>query len=394
MRKPEEPVTVLMAESGRAVGGAERVVWELATRLPSSRFVVRVWLSPDPGVDELAAGLAARGIAVERVAEVVSRRDWRGMLATWRRLRALAPRLLHIHHVRPGADRYLAAIAGLARVPHVVITEHAVSATPDPRARRLKRRELEEASAVTTVCAAVADALVAGCGVDRALMRVVANGADPPDAAAEAPAARALRQALGARTDRPLWVMAARLETRKGHEVLLEALASLRARGVDFVAALAGSGSLEDALRRRVHDLALMDHVHFLGTLDEVGPLLAAGDAVVLPSLEESLPLTLLEAMVRARPVVASAVGGIPEVVEDGVSGLLVPSGRPDALATALDRLRRHPRDAEALGLAAAARVRDDFTWARVVERFEAVYDDVLGLASFAPPGPRAGAPA
>jgi glycosyltransferase involved in cell wall biosynthesis len=275
-------------------------------------------------------------------------------------------------------------------VPHVVVTEHLVGRADSASQRTLKRRELEGASAVTAVCGAIADALVAEYGIDRALVRVVGNGADPPDAEAEAAAAREIRQSLGARPDRPLFVCAARLEEQKGHAVLIDALAALREDGAEFVAALAGAGSLRESLEHRVRETGLDGHVRFLGALDDVGPLLAAADVVVVPSLWEGLPLTLLEAMARARPVIASAVGGIPEVVEDGVSGVLIPPGRPDALAIALGQVRRHPHDAESLGAAAAARIRADFTWSRVVERFEAVYDEVLGLATFAPPGSRA----
>ncbi len=391
MRTREDRVTVLLAGSGRAVGGAERVVWEIATRLPKRRFEVHVWLSPDPGVDELAEGLAARDVAVHRVEEIVSRWDWKRIVSAWRRLRALKPRLLHLHHGQAASDPYLAALAGFAGVPHVVVTEHLAGPLHDPPGRALKRQELADASAVTAACGAVADALVAEYGIARGLVRVVGNGADPPDEEAEAAPAREARQALGVRPDRPLWVCAARLEVQKGHAALLEALARLRERNVDFVLALAGGGSLRGDLERRASALGLEDHVRFLGQLDVLGPLLAAADVVVLPSLWEGLPLTLLEAMVRARPVIASAVGGVPEVVEDGVSGMLVPPGRPEALATALEQLHRHPRAAEGLGRAAAERVRTDFTWKRVVERFEAVYDEVLGLASFVPPGAREG---
>lgn len=384
---------VLLAESGRAVGGTERVVWEIATRLPPGRFDVHVWLSPDDGVDELADSLERRGVTVDRVAEVDSRWDWKGMVATWRRLRTLRPRLLHVHHVWPASDRYLSAIAGAAGVPHMVVTEHIVGHSHSSAQRALKRRELASADAVTAVCGAIGDALVAEYGIDRALVRVVGNGADPPDLDLEMPAAREVRQALGARPDRPLWVCAARLEQQKGHAVLLDALAALREQGLDFVAVFAGEGALRGPLESRVQALGLADRVRLAGQVDEIGPLLTAADAVLLPSLWEGLPLTLLEAMIRGRAVVASAVGGVPEVVEDGVSGLLVPPGDAAALAAALAHVHARPREAEALGAEAMRRIRDEHTWARVVERFEAVYDEVLGLATFSPPGAR-GAPA
>jgi glycosyltransferase involved in cell wall biosynthesis len=383
MRTEAERVKLVLAESGESLGGTERVVWELATRLPARRFDVEVWLSPAPGVDEMAASLAAREVAVKRVPEVDSRWDWRGMARAWRELRRSAPRLLHIHHVWPAADRYLAALAGAAGVPYLVVTEHIVGRSHSGAQRRLKRRELERADAVTAVCGAVADSLAHDYGVERARLRVLPNGADLPDLEAERPEARRLRDRFGAALLKPLWVCAARLEEQKGHAVLLDALAELRRRGHDFVCALAGDGSLRAALERRAAELGLAERVQFLGRLEDVGPLLLAADAVVLPSLWEGLPLILLEALARARPVVASAAGGVPDVIEDGVTGRLVPPGDAAALADALETFHGRPDAALKLGRGGEERVHASYTWERVVEGFEMLYDDVLGLASF-----------
>ncbi len=387
MRTEADRVKLVIAESGESLGGTERVVWELATRLPPRRFDVEVWLSPAPGVDELATSLEARDVAVKRVAEVDSRWDWRGMIHAWRELRRSAPRLLHVHHVWPAADRYLASLADAAGVPHLVVTEHIVGRPHSGPQRRLKRRELERADAVTAVCGAVADSLAHDYGVARARLRVLPNGADLPDLEAERPEARRLRDRFGAALLKPLWVCAARLEEQKGHAVLLEALAELRRRGLDFVCALAGDGALRADLERRAATLGLEGRVEFMGRRDEIGPLLLAADTVVLPSLWEGLPLVLLEALARARPVVASAVGGVPDVVEDGVTGRLVPPSDPAALADALESFHGRPDAALKLGRAGEQRIHESYTWERVVEGFELLYDDVLGLASFERPG-------
>lgn len=380
-----ERISLVLAESGTAVGGTERVVWELATRLPKSRYDVQVWLSPAPGVDELAESLEAREIKVARVSEVDSRWDLRGMLATWVRLKRTRPTLLHVHHVWPAADRYLATLARAAGVSHLVVTEHIVGESHSEGQRTLKRRELAQADAVTAVCGAVADSLVRDYAVERARVRVVPNGADLPDEEGERRAARRLRDDLGAETFKPLWVCAARLETQKGHAVLLDALAKLRARGLEFVVAFAGEGSLRGALEARTRELGLESRVRFLGQVETVGPLLSAADAVVLPSLWEGLPLSLLEAMARARAVVATRVGGIPEAVEDRLHGLLVAPEDVDALAAALEELHQKADVGRRLGLAAAERMRERYTWGRVVDAFETVYDEVLGLANFSP---------
>ena len=383
----EGRIAVLIAESGSTVGGTERVVWELATRLPSSRFDVRVWLPPAPGIDEFATALAARGVTVERVPEVDSRWDWPGMLGTWSRLAARRPEILHIHHVWPAADRYLALLARRRRAARGRSPNTSSAHRIPRRQRSLKRHELGRADAVTAVCGAIAERLVRDYGVRRDRVRVVPNGADLPDDSAEAVPARDWRERFGASLIRPLWVALGRLEEQKGHDVLLAALAEVSRRGLQFTLAIAGDGSRRARLEAEARSLGLGGRVHFLGPVEEPGALLTAADAVLLPSRWEGLPLDLLEALVRGRPTVASAVGGIPEVVESGVHGELVSPGDVAALADALERLHRKPDRALRLGRAGAERVRATYTWTAVVERFESVYDEVLGLATFDPEG-------
>lgn len=382
-------VKLVLVESGTAVGGTERVVWELATRLSKSRWEVEVWLSPGSGVDPLAVELEARDIPVRRVPEVTSRWDLRTMLRTWKLLRRVQPDLLHVHHVWPAADRYLASIADAAGVPHLVITEHIVGESHSAAQRALKRRELDGADAVTAVSGAVAESLRADYGLDPVRVKVVPNGADPPDEEAERPAMRRYRESLGAGMLRPLWACVGRLERQKGQDVLLEALALLRRRGIDFVCAFAGDGSLRESLESRRDALGLGAHARFLGQLEDPAPLLAAADAVVLPSRWEGLPLVVLEALARGRPVVASAVGGIPEVIEDGVEGRLVPPDDAPALAAALEDFFRRSDVAQQMGRRGARLIQERYTWPRVVESFEAVYDEVMGLAAFEDAGPR-----
>jgi glycosyltransferase involved in cell wall biosynthesis len=113
--------------------------------------------------------------------------------------------------------------------------------------------------------------------------------------------------------------------------------------------------------------------------VDPIQPLAAALDVLVLPSLSEALGLVLLEAGALGVPVVATAVGGIPEVVEDGVTGILVPPGQPDALADAVTRLLRDPERARAMGEAGRARVEREFTLERTIAGHLAVYESLLG---------------
>lgn len=385
MRPEEARVTLLLVESGRAVGGTERVVWELATRLPDSRFDVHVWLSPAPALDEFADALQRAGIPVERVAEVDRRFDWKGMFQTWSRLRKLKPDLLHIHHVWPAADRYLSAIARTAGVPHIVITEHIMGEAHSAGQKALKRNELKRADAVTAVTGAIVDTLVRDYGIERSLVRIVPNGADLPNTQAEDAAAGSWRAKYLVTPLKPLWVVVGRLEEQKGHDVLFDALAEVVKQGMDFTLIVAGDGSRRSWLEQQAVGRGLAPRVQFVGQVEEVGGLLAAADAVLLPSRWEGLPLVLLEAMARARPIVASAVGGVADALEDGVSGTLVPPGDASALAQALEQLHRRADKAQRMARVAAQRVRERYTWPAVVDEFEAVYDDVLGFATFAP---------
>ena len=381
------PVRVLLVESGRAVGGTERVVWELATRLPEVRFDVRVWLSDDPGVDELAVALEQADVPVDRVAEVESRWDWKGMLATWSRLRALKPDLVHIHHVWPAADRYLSMIARTAGVSNLVVTEHIMGESHSRGQQALKRDELKNADAVTAVTGAIVDTLVRDYGIERSLVRVIPNGADLPDEEREAPLARRWRERFLASPLKPLWVVAGRLEEQKGHDLLLEALVPLLRHGLDFSLVVAGDGTRRGWLEQRALSLGLSPRVQFVGQLDDVGALLAAADGVVLPSRWEGLPLVLLEAMARGRPIVATAVGGVADALADGVTGTLVPPNDVGALSTALEHLHRRADRAWRLGQAAADVARDRYSWHAVVDEYESVYDEVLGLATVTPEG-------
>lgn len=378
MTSPERLRLLLVTGGSGVFGTPERATWELATRLSDSRYVVAVWLSPGEELDELANSLADRGIAIERLAEPRSRWDLRRAASLGAMLRRVRPTLVHLHTEADGRHRALPSWTRLFGTPHLVATHHGLPGwEPWP--------SLGTADLVTAVCESAGEALIRAHGVPRARLRLVPNGVEPPDESAETGPAHWLRDQLRAEARRPLWVCAARLEDIKGHETLLDALHRVHERGLDFVVALAGEGGRQAGLERRAAELGLARKIHFLGNVDALGPVLLAADAVVLASREEAQPLSILEAMVRGRPVVASAVGGLPDLIQDGVSGLLVPPGDPEALARALATLHQHPELGEQFGSAAAERALGQFTWAHAVERYEALYDDLLGLAGFTP---------
>jgi glycosyltransferase involved in cell wall biosynthesis len=155
-----------------------------------------------------------------------------------------------------------------------------------------------------------------------------------------------------------------RLRIRKGVEILLEALAHLRSRLPELRLLVAGDGEQGPSLERKAVSLELTDHVSFLGrcSAGEVRELLAGARALVVPSIYEGMPLVILEAMEAAVPVIASRVSGIPEVVEDGVTGWLVPAENIDELARALAEVWRDPEESSRRGAAGRQRLERDFS--------------------------------
>ena len=177
----------------------------------------------------------------------------------------------------------------------------------------------------------------------------------------------------------------ARLEREKGHRYLVEAMPRIVAASPKAWLVIVGDGSMEGELREQAAALPApaRERLVFTGRREDVAALTADLDVAVLPSLREAQGISLMEAMARRRPVVASAVGGIPEVVTDGADGLLVPAGDPDALAAAVTRLLADPALRRRLGEAGHRTVVERFSIDAQVRQVEAVYDEELVRAGF-----------
>jgi len=251
----------------------------------------------------------------------------------------------------------------------VVVAKRNVDAFETPRQRALQRWIHRAATHVTAVSEAVAASVVA-LGVPRARITVIANGVDTQ----RFHEGRGDRAALGANGATPLIGSVGCLAPRKDYATLFDALALLRARGIDFRAAVVGDGPERGALEARLATLGLGDRVRLLGERADVETLLPAMDLFVLSSREEGIPNALLEAMAAGRPAVATAVGGTPEVLTDGVTGWLVPASAPEALADALADALRRPDEAARRGRAARATAERDMSIDAMARRHEAFY--------------------
>jgi glycosyltransferase involved in cell wall biosynthesis len=233
-------------------------------------------------------------------------------------------------------------------------------------------------AAVVAISAEVRRMLVAA-GVAEERIRSIPSGVDPPERPAGDEERRAAREALGADAEQIVVSILAALERRKGHDVLLRALAG-DAVPPRVVCRIAGEGRERESLEGLARELGLAARVRFLGERRDVGEILAASDVAVLPSRAEGLGVAILEAMAHALPVVASRVGGIPEAVLEGETGLLVPPEDPDALGAALARLAGDAALRRRMGAAGRARVLAGFTLRRSAERYEALYREIARL--------------
>ena len=292
------------------------------------------------------------------------------MLRAALRFRRSRPCLVHAQDRDAALFGFVAA--RLAGVPFV-ITRHVLDDAEAGRGAAAKRallgRVLRHAGRVVAVSGAVAAILRATDRVDPRKVTVVPNGLEPdrfrPGDPAEA------RSRLGW-PDAVTVTMVAALRPGKGHEVFLAA--ARRVRDIDpsvrFVAV--GDGELRASLEPSADGCA-----DFVGARADIPEVLDASDIVVLPSEAEALPTVLIEAAFAGRPAVATSVGGVPEVVADGVTGLLVGRNDAAAFADSILRLVRSPAERARMGTAARARAEAEFTRSRQVERMTAVYTEV-----------------
>ncbi len=223
---------------------------------------------------------------------------------------------------------------------------------------------------------AVEQCLVAG-GVAPQKIAVIASTVDPADLAPSASRAE-LREREGLEDPDVVLLSLANLVPRKGLDVLLEALPAVLAEAPRVRVWIGGDGPEREPLERAARERGMSERVKFLGRRQDKADLLTLCDAFVLPSRREGLGVAALEAMASGRPVVASRVGGLGEVVLDGETGILVPPEDPVRLAEALIRIAGDGALRDRLGLAGSERIAQGFTAAHMVAAYEELYLDVL----------------
>jgi glycosyltransferase involved in cell wall biosynthesis len=351
-------------------GGAERMLASLAAELQAAG-AENVVIAPSGGEGWLARELSETGVQMElfRLDRPISPAFARWLTETLRRHRVA---LAHSHEFTMAV--YGAWAARRASVAHLV-TMHGSRYY----AGRLQRRvamhlAVSLSGSVVAVSQSLARHLSRDLWIRASRIVTIPNGARLTPVTQSS-----LRGELQLGSADHLAVAVGNLYPVKGHRYLLEALALLAERFPRLHVAIAGRGELEGPLLARARALHISDRFHLLGLRSDVGNLLAGADVFVLPSLSEGLPLALLEAMLAARPIVATAVGEIPTALADGRAGVLVPPADAGALASGLAGVLADPARARGLSEAAALRAAEEYTLGRMMERYVALYAKLLG---------------
>lgn len=311
-------------------------------------------------------------------------RNLRDLPAFWRLLRFVREGRFDLIHAHLAYASLWGLPAGRLTGRPVVLTLH-VRPPDDPlRSREGLRRRLLVAAAnrwahrALAVSGSVRDAWAA-VGLARDRISVVHNGVEVEGTGAGPEAAESIRRELRLPGDAPLVVTVSVLRRGKGLDVLLESVPAVLAEHPGARFAVVGDGPDRRRLEERAAAARLGEAVVWAGFRRDVPAFLAAADLLVLPSRDDAFPTVLLEALAAGVPVVASRAGGVPEIVEDGRTGLLVPPGEAGALARAVSALLADPAARRALGRAGRRRAEERFSIGTWLARLEAVYGEVLG---------------
>jgi glycosyltransferase involved in cell wall biosynthesis len=351
-------------------GGAQESVYNLLSRIDRSRY--------EPSVVSLSHGPAARKLARLGlpVCVIDESDDAVAVGALAAHLALVRPDVVHNHMFRAEVVGTKAAIAlgavGLPR-PYLVSTVHS-SRVRSAHDRALLAALTPEIDRLVAVSEAI-EQKIRDEGRASVPVSLIYNGVDLERYDHQEPCCT-LREDYGMEPGAQIVGVVARLEPEKGHRTLLDAWPAVVRSCPDAYLLVVGEGSLREALEVQARELRIAHRVVFAGRRDDVPAVTAALDVAVLPSYREAQGLTVLEAMALGRPVVASNVGGIPEMIADGVTGLLVPPHDPDALATAITRLLRDHPYADTLARAGHDLVHDRFCVERMVHEIEAIYDE------------------
>jgi len=386
-----EPIKVLRVIARLNVGGpALHVAYlteGLADRGYDTTLVAGSLARGEESMAHVAEGRGARIVTLPNLhREISPLNDVRAMFTLARLIRTERPQILHTHTAKAGAVGRLAALlAGDDRPPIVVHTfhGHVLRGYFDPVRTGifsgLERGLARITTRLVAVSPEVRDDLVALGVAPAEKFSVIRLGIDLDDRIGDSgDAGSSLRRLFGVSPDEFVVGWVGRMTAIKRVPDVLLAFRRLRDRGVNARLCLVGDGPDREAVEQRAHDLGVARHTLFVGYQRDVAAYYSFFDAFVLTSANEGTPVVAIESLAAGRPVVATRVGGTPDVVEDGADGMLVPVGDVEAIAAALETLAADPELRRRLGEHGRERVLPRYRVERLVDDVDALYRELL----------------
>jgi sugar transferase (PEP-CTERM/EpsH1 system associated) len=376
-RDTSRPLRVLHLVPQLRTGGMEQGVVKLLNGLPPERVAGSLCCF-DASIDSIRDRLA-RHVGVH----VLGRRPGNDPRLVYRLIRLLRrhrPDIVHSHSWGTLCEGYVATrLAGFARFVH---GEHGTMEVR-PRNLLVQRFVWGRADAVLSVSSKLADRMARDVQFGRDRITVIRNGADLSKFGTVARADA--REGLNLAPNALVVGTMGRLVPVKDHDTFLASVARLKNRGAHVQALIVGDGPGREYLESRVRALGLRLSVRFLGHRNDAQRVLAAMDVFLLTSLSEGLPNAVLEAMACGVPIVSTRVGGVEELVDEGVSGFLVPVRDVDGIAAAVARLGADPMLRRRMGVAGQTKARAEFRLERMLDDYERFYMMVAGRTAEQP---------
>ncbi len=371
-----KPVVLAELAGSAGYGGGERYLELLFEKLDRTQFAPHL-ICPEPG--PFVGKMAANGIPTDVVHLAPLFNPFALMRLMWV-LKRNNVMILQTHGAR--ANVYGRLAAWLAGVPCVVSTVHNSIRDYDVSLMKrwiygsLLRLTLPLADRIICVSDALTRDVLTDCPVAAPLTSTIWNGVDSHWFTASGNRDKVRKEWCV--DEGPVLLTVARLTKEKGHQFLIEALPGLLAEWPSLVCLFVGDGGSREVLRDLAREKGIEQACRFVGARNDVVDWYAAADVVVLPSLSEGFPFVILEALAMSRPVVATAVNGVPEIIEDGKSGLLVPPRNPQALEAAIRTMLRDPYLAARLGKAGQQEVAARFTAGKMVQDTVRVIEEAM----------------
>ena len=357
---------------GMSIGGMERVIMELCRYVDPSRYKLSICCISKRG--PLADIMESEGVPVYFCENQSKMGKY---LRGFELARVFADQkvdLLHTHHMPAFIDSTVGA--RIARVPILINTDHCKQYPIERHWQVLEKGASRFADTIVAVSHHTRNDLIQYQRIAPNKIQVIYNGIDIRLRRNEKPAA--IRRELGLQPDDVVFGTAARLEVQKGLDLLIDAAPLVLKRMPKARFLIVGGGSLENDLRARAAALGLERQVIVTGYRTDAVDLMQTFDCFVQTSHFEGMPMALLEAMALNKPIVATAVGGVPEVVEDGVCATLLASREPQDLSDALVSVAGDPVVRQRIGDAGRQRYERNFTAAAMVSQYEQLYDHYL----------------